>query len=568
MTGLERFNTLRVRIALGGLALVAGMVPIAFIGISALSTIGTTVATELDQLQRVTAVSNGVTVAVSDEIRAAEQYLSARTPEVQQQFRTAAASVYTFQQALQSLGALTEEERIAVTRLENLQAQAEVWYAYAHALADLGRRDDAHAAAITAREPAEQLLARVLSVAEGQSRQAEATTDRLVDAARTRRSVVLWVLATSVVIATLVGIALFRSVDRPVQDLVGAARRFGAGDFRPMTLRGTMPGELRELTDAMDSVGARLRTIIVAVTNESQQMADTASDLSAVSEELAATSGEITTAMVDISRSAEKQVSGLEHSRQRMEHLATLARKNADVTQRVVTLGQQIRRLADDRRREMETAGASIADVRTVVERSARQVEELERLTAAIDDFIDLIKRISSQTNLLALNAAIEAARAGERGLGFAVVAEEVRHLADSSAKAAEDVADTVRTIRHQMSEVAQTMASGRGKVAVLGPMAEGVQRALGDIASAVAEVEQTTANVSREARAHLEATDEIGTVLRTVSDAASSHASSAEQVTAAAEEQGASTEEMAAQANALTQAAERLRALVKDLRV
>jgi len=568
MTWIERLNSLRIRIVLGGLALVSGMIPIAVIGINALSTIATTVSTELDQLQRVTAMSSGVTVAVSDEIRAAEQYLTSRSAELGQQFRTAATSVYGFQQALTGLDGLTEDERIGVTRMEGLQSRAESWYAYAHALADLGRANEARAAALAAREPADQLLTTVQTIAEGQSRRADLTATRLVEMARTRRTIVLSVLAGSIVVATLIGLALFRSVDQPMQVLAGAARRFGAGDFRPMRVGGTMPRELRELTDAMDVIGTRLRTIITEVTNESKKMVDTASDLSAVSEELAATSGEITTAMVEISGGAERQVAALDQSRTRMEHLGAVARTNAQVSQRVVALGQQIRRLADDRRREMEEAGATIMDVRAVVERSAEQVDELERLSVAIEDFIELIKRISSQTNLLALNAAIEAARAGERGLGFAVVAEEVRHLADSSAKAAEEVTETVRTIRQQMSEAARTMASGRGKVSALGPVADSVRRALADIATAVVEVEETTASVSKEAGANLRATDEISAVLREVAEAASAHASSAEQVTAAAEEQGASTEEMAAQASSLTQAADRLRALVEGFTV
>lgn len=374
--------------------------------------------------------------------------------------------------------------------------------------------------------------------------------------------------AIAFVVGVAIGLALFRSVDRPLQRLVVAARRFGAGDFRAVRGGGRMPRELQELTNAMDRVGTRLRTIITEVTRESQKMAATASDLSAVSEEVAASAGEITTAMLAIAGGAEQQVAGLEQSRTRMEHLGQVARKNADVSQRVVTLGRQIRRLAEDRQREMEQASGTIAEVRSVVERGAGQVEELERLSAAIDDFIELIKRLSSQTNLLALNAAIEAARAGERGLGFAVVAEEVRHLADSSAQAAAEVTETVRTIRRQTRDVAETMASGRSKVAALGPVAEGVRAALAEIATAVGEMEETTANVSKEAGAHLTATEKIGTVLREVAAAASSHASSAHEVTAAAAEQGASTEEMAAQASALTQAAERLRALVAGFTV
>src|SRR5207247_10880867 len=101
------------------------------------------------------------------------------------------------------------------------------------------------------------------------------------------------------------------------------------------------------------------------------------------------------------------------------------------------TLREDTLTVADRHRGEVASAGSVLLNVREVVHTTSNQISQLGELSVSIDDFVELIKRISSQTNLLALNAAIEAARAGEHGRGFAVVAEEVRQLADGSARAA-----------------------------------------------------------------------------------------------------------------------------------
>src|SRR5207249_2143944 len=138
---------------------------------------------------------------------------------------------------------------------------------------------------------------------------------------------------------------------------------------------------------------------------------------------------------------------------------------------------------------------------REVVKTTSQHVGELARQSEAIDDFVGLIKRISSQTNLLALNAAIEAARAGEHGRGFAVVAEEVRQLADESARAAEEVAQTTAVFREQVDEVTATMAAGQAKVRGIEAVAEGAARGLAEIIAAIEQVEQAAAHVMRAAQ-------------------------------------------------------------------
>jgi methyl-accepting chemotaxis protein len=317
----------------------------------------------------------------------------------------------------------------------------------------------------------------------------------------------------------------------------------------------------------MDGMAGRLRGVVVSVVKEASQIGNSASDFSAMSEELAASSGEISTAMVKIASSAEQQVRGMEKADALLLNLRQIAETNATASARMVELGERIRELAARHRVDVAAAGETLLAIREVVGTSARQVQELSRLSEPITDFIDLIRQISSQTNLLALNAAIEAARAGEHGRGFAVVAEEVRRLADSSSTAAEEVAKTVQFIRNQVRDVSETMDVGSTRVQGIEAVAMAAARALEDIAAAVQEVHTAASEVVREAEANRQIVSQLGERTQEVSEAATEHASASEEVTAAAEEQTASTEEMAAAAGDLLQGATRLTALMQDFK-
>jgi methyl-accepting chemotaxis protein len=355
-------------------------------------------------------------------------------------------------------------------------------------------------------------------------------------------------------------------VDKPLTLLIGSAERFGAGDLRPLRMA-KMPTELERLSSAMDEAGARLRKVVVAVVGEASQIGSSASEFSAMSEQLAASSGEISTAMVKIASSAEQQVQGMEKADSLLLSLRQIAEANAQAAARVAQLGDRIQELAAHHSADVAAAGQTLLDVREVVRTSATQVQELARLSEPITAFIDLIKQISSQTNLLALNAAIEAARAGEHGRGFAVVAEEVRRLADSSATAAEDVAKTVQHIRAQVRGVSATMEVGSAKVQGIESVAMAAARALEQISQAVGEVHDAAEEVEREAVANRQIVEQLGERTKDVSQAATEHASASEQVTAAAEEQSASTGEMASRAGDLLQGATRLTSLMQEFK-
>ena len=559
-------NSLRSRV-IGGMTLLIVLVfAIALIGVNSIASLDRSVDQELSQMLESSDLSNGLLASLGDEVRWAEQYIMRPSEAARRRFVEDGDSAYVYQRRYRTMKALTTSDRYIVNKIATNQAQIEVVYATAHALADLGRVDEARQKAADARVPADTLLGDVRALALAQTSRSLARANELRREAGRRRSVLWLLFVVSLTIGIGTSVFTVRTVDRPLARLIAAADRFGAGDLRRVQL-GKMPTELEVLARAMDSMASKLRGVVVSVVGEADRIGNSATDFSAMSEELAASSGEISTAMVKVASSAEQQVRGMEKADALLLNLRHIAETNATASAKVLELGERIRELAARHQADVAEAGQTLLDIREVVGTSTLQVQELARLSEPITDFIDLIRQISSQTNLLALNAAIEAARAGEHGKGFAVVAEEVRRLADSSSTAAEEVAKTVLFIRKQVRQVSDTMDVGSAKVHGIETVATAAARALEDIAAAVQEVHKAAAEVVREAEANRRIVSQLGERTQEVSHAATDHASASEQVTAAAQQQTASTEQMAAAAGDLLQGATRLTALMQDFK-
>ncbi|HET7458118.1 MAG TPA: methyl-accepting chemotaxis protein, partial [Gemmatimonadaceae bacterium] len=162
-----------------------------------------------------------------------------------------------------------------------------------------------------------------------------------------------------------------------------------------------------------------------------------------------------------ISEESEQVGRSLEVTLEMHEATAGVARDGGDAA----TAIRRATEIATENRGTIAVAIERLVGARGFVTESAQEIGDLARSTRRVTEFIDVIREIAEQTNLLALNAAIEAARAGEHGRGFAVVADEVRKLAEQSARASAEAADIVAGFDTQMRRVATQMERGEGMV-------------------------------------------------------------------------------------------------------
>ncbi|HSL71169.1 MAG TPA: HAMP domain-containing methyl-accepting chemotaxis protein [Longimicrobiales bacterium] len=525
------------------------------------------VETSIAQMQESADVTRKLQSAILDQIARGEHYFVSRDAETMAAFDSLSTAVQELLNQYRALPRATAEERRDLDRIENLHSTIERTYTAARR--DLQSRRQAAAiqriAAITPRT--RELRALIGSLSVRQELRANEATAALDREATAQQNDLLLILAVMTLAALGIAWQTMRAIDRPLNRLVLAANEFGSGHLN-VSLNGRMPAEFSVLARAFTGMATQFRTVVGETVNTARRIGASASDLSSISEEVAASSGEVSTAMVGITTGAEEQAAGLRTIDEALQDMRERAHEMETSTDRMRGLSEQIRLLADNKRREIQRALATLLEVQEVVRSSSHEVDELQQFSERVSTFVVTIQGIARQTNLLALNAAIEAARAGEHGRGFGVVAEEVRKLADGSARAADEVATTVKFIQKQIGKVVETMGVGSAKVAGVEELSKGAESAFEEIVAAVGEVREAAARVASAADANQDAVAKVEETVRLVGQTAESHAASAQQVSAAAEEQSAATQEMSAASVELLQAAEKLKELVSGFRV
>ncbi|MBD8100368.1 methyl-accepting chemotaxis protein [Pseudomonas fluorescens] len=255
----------------------------------------------------------------------------------------------------------------------------------------------------------------------------------------------------STLLALLVGIiaalVITRQITRPLQDTLAVVERIASGDLSH-NIQVTRRDELGVLQQGIQRMGTTLRELISGIRDGVTQIASAAEELSAVTEQTSAgvnsqkiETDQVATAMHEMTATVQEVARNAEQ--------ASLAAAEADGQARA---GDKV----------VAEAIAQIERLAAEVARSTDAMAHLQQESNKIGSVMDVIKAVAEQTNLLALNAAIEAARAGEAGRGFAVVADEVRGLAQRTQKSTEEIEGLVAGLQNGTQQVANVMNNSR----------------------------------------------------------------------------------------------------------
>jgi methyl-accepting chemotaxis protein len=387
------------------------------------------------------------------------------------------------------------------------------------------------------------------------------------DKVHTASLILFTVIISGIVLSIFIGLFITRIIVKPIKQIQLLMEHAENGDFR---IGGTYQSkdEIGQLVRSFNNMIEGLRGIIKTVSETSELVAASSEELSASAEQNSRASEHISSTIQELAAGTDHQVRNVEESNQAINEIASYSEqitKNADYmaisANQTFNMSMDGKESIDKVKRQMNLINDNVSGLGSAITGLSERSIEIGRIN-------EVITAIAAQTNLLALNAAIEAARAGEHGKGFAVVADEVRKLAEQSAISAKQITNLIAVIQNDTNQTIHSMNSTTKEVESGITVVEEAGKSFEKIEDSIKEVVLQINDVTGAINQLSSGTSQVATSIKIVKEIAEESAAKNQNVSAATEEQLASIEEIETSSTNLAKMSEQLQLLIRKFTV
>jgi len=299
--------------------------------------------------------------------------------------------------------------------------------------------------------------------------------------------------------------------------------------LRHLAAQGDLRLRAKSTNDSFGNVAEALNSMLDNFTQVLERASKAAGDVSTSANEILVASEQMASGATQQDQEITNTSSAVEELTVSMKQVSNNAEASAEAARRALEAAEQGNRSVRDTLEGMQRIRAS-------VQATAKRIKSLGDRSLEISEIINVINDITEQTNLLALNAAIEAARAGEAGRGFAVVADEVRRLAEHSRAATKDIAALIKAIQAETSEAVVVMEEGTKEVEVGARLADQAGKALEAISTVVRQSAELVQEISLASKQQVRGTEGVANAMQIISNITRQTSEGARQTTTTVE--------------------------------
>lgn len=377
------------------------------------------------------------------------------------------------------------------------------------------------------------------------------------------------VLVTTIVLLVILlsmAVALFtaNSISKPLHTVMERMRLIAMGDLSSPPLETKLQDEIGQLIKSTNEMSSNTHNLLDEIHIVAQTVSSQSEELTQSAGEIKAGTAQIATTMEDLAYGTESQATNASSLSTSMENfVARIMDANENGTY-IHQSSNEVLSMTNTGSEAMNTSSKQMKVIDQIVHDAVVNVEGLDKHTQNISQLVAVIQSIAAQTNLLALNAAIEAARAGEHGKGFAVVADEVRTLAEQSSESVTNITEIVNKIQSESSSVTSSLREGYKEVEEGTNQIERTGETFHKISASVTEMVTRIQTISNDLQNISETSQEMSGSIEEIAAITEESAAGVEQTSASSQQASSAMEEIASNSNELAQLAEELNNLVR----
>jgi methyl-accepting chemotaxis protein len=376
------------------------------------------------------------------------------------------------------------------------------------------------------------------------------------------------------IITLILAVALLKIIShllitRPLKELIGMSTAISSGDLSRdySSIDVSKKDEIGQLVASFVQMALILKDLILQLTESTKHLSASSFELTAVSQKSTDSSTQISVAIREISMGSETQLQGAEQTSRVMEEMANGVQRIAESSAVVSTVALDVANEVQKGYEEVSSALRQMEFIREATHQSSVAINEMNKHSEKIGQFVNVITEITNQTQILALNAAIEAARAGEHGKGFSIVATEVKKLAEQTQKATTAITEIIQEIQTSTKDAVTSMNTGVAEVETGTHIMNKTEQIFNHLLTAIKHVTDQIQEVSAASEQMSAGTEEVSASTQETVSLAKKVAASIQEVSTSAAEQLASMNEVAASAESLNNLAQQLQGVIERVK-